>query len=29
VLECQISIDREPGLEMPRFGQKVRVTLGE
>ena len=29
VLECQVSIDLAPGEAPPRFGQKVRVTLGE
>lgn len=27
VLECQVSVDPEPGRAAPRFGQKVRVTL--
>jgi multidrug resistance efflux pump len=29
VLECQVSIDLGPGETPPRYGQKVRVTLGE
>jgi multidrug resistance efflux pump len=29
VLECQVSIDPESGKPAPRFGQKVRVTLGD
>jgi HlyD family secretion protein len=29
VLECQVSIDLAPGEAPPRYGQKVRVTLGE
>jgi multidrug resistance efflux pump len=29
VLECLVSIDAEPGKPAPRFGQKVRVTLGD
>ena len=29
VLECQVSIDLGPGEVPPRYGQKVRVTLGE
>jgi hypothetical protein len=29
VLECQVSIELAPGETPPRYGQKVRVTLGE
>jgi len=29
VLECQVSIEVGPGEAPPRYGQKVRVTLGE
>ena len=29
VLECLISIDVEKGESAPKYGQKVRVTLGE
>jgi multidrug resistance efflux pump len=29
VLECQVSIELGPGETPPRYGQKVRVTLGE